>query len=244
MAQSLKGRFKTSLNRLLRPAGLYLARREVVFNMDGVLERAAARGMGLNTWVDVGASNGSWSLQAERYFPNARFLLFEPLAERRYELDILSRRHGFDHVAAAAGASAGMVEFIVDPDLDGSVVAVTGATGTRTVPVETIDNAVATRGLTGPYGIKLDTHGYEVPVLNGAARVLRETELLVIEAYNFTLQPGCLRFHELCSWLETRGFRVCDLADPIRRPIDGVLWQLDLVFTRSVSPWFASNTYD
>jgi FkbM family methyltransferase len=191
----------------------------------------------------VGASDGSWSLGARRHFPAAQFLLFEPLAERQAALAALHRRHGFDIVAAAAGAKSGTVPFSIDPQLDGSGVAAAGSAATRTVPVEAIDDALAVRALPGPYGLKLDTHGYELPVLEGAARTLAQTSLLVIEAYNFTLTPGCLRFPELCAWLELRGFRCCDLADPMRRPRDGVLWQMDLAFAPAASPLFASNSY-
>jgi hypothetical protein len=78
----------------------------------------------------------------------------------------------------------------------------------------------------------------------GAGDLLDRTELLVIESYNFQLTPGCLRFHELCAWLEARGFRCCDLADPMRRPRDGALWQVDLAFAPATSPLFSSNRYE
>jgi hypothetical protein len=110
--------------------------------------------------------------------------------------------------------------------------------------VETIDDAIAARRWPGPYGIKLDTHGYELPVLEGASRTLAQVSFLIIEAYNFPLTPASLRFSELCAWLETRGFRCCDLADPMRRPTDGVLWQMDLAFARVDHPIFASNRYE
>jgi FkbM family methyltransferase len=243
MAESFQARLRRAANGLLHPLGLHLQRRDRAFEMDGVLARAAARGVRAGTWVDVGASDGSWSLQAQRHFPAAKFLLFEPLAERRAALEKLRATHGFDFVAAAAGSTPGTVNFVIDPELDGSGVAAAGAAGARVMPQETIDAAVAARKLPAPYCLKLDTHGYEVPVLEGATQVLAATELLIIEAYNFTLTPGCLRFPELCAWLEARGFRCCDLADPLRRPGDGVLWQMDLVFARADHPLFASNRY-
>jgi FkbM family methyltransferase len=243
MADSLKARLRHAANRFLHPLGLHLSRRDREFEMDGLLARAAARGTAINTWVDVGASDGSWSLRAQRHFPAAKFLLFEPLAERQSALGALQSRQGFETVAAVAGAAPGNVAFAVDPELDGSGVAGPGAAATRSVPVETIDRALAARRLSGPYGLKLDTHGYELPVLGGAAQTLPQANLLIIEAYNFTLTPGCLRFHELCAWLEGRGFRCCDLADPMRRPGDGALWQMDLAFAPATSPLFASNRY-
>jgi FkbM family methyltransferase len=243
MADSFRLRLRRATNRLLNPCGLHLVRRERAFEMAGLLARAQARGVRLSSVIDVGASDGTWSLLARRHFPAARFLLFEPLVERRAALERLQRTGPFDFVPAAAGAERGTVVFAIDPALDGSGVAAPGATATREVPVETVDAAVAARGLAGPYCLKLDTHGYEVPVLTGAGHVLAHTELLIVEAYNFALGPGCLRFHELCAWLEARGFRCCDLADPMRRPRDGTLWQMDLAFAPVSSPWFASPRY-
>ncbi len=243
MAESLPARLRRAANRVLDPLGLHLVRPERAFEMDGLLARAAARGVKVGTWIDIGASDGSWSLAARRHFPRSRFLLFEPLAERAPALAALQRRHGFDYVSAAAGAAPGQVSFFVDPALDGSGVAAPGAAGTREVPVETIDRAVSARSLPAPFALKLDTHGYELPVLAGAAQTLPQASLLVIEAYAFTLAPGSLRFHELCAWLEARHFRCCDLADPMRRPRDGALWQMDLAFAPATSPLFASAGY-
>ena len=244
MAESWKQKLSRGANRLLHPLGLHLVRRERAFEMDGLLARAAARGVKIATWIDVGASDGIWSLRARRHFPASRFLLFEPLAEHQAALAELKSRHGFEPVATAAGAETGTIAFTIDPQLDGSGVAAPGASNVRTVPVETIDRAVAARGLAGPFGIKLDTHGHELAVLEGAIHTLAAANLLVIEAYNFQLTPDCPRFHELCARLEAHGFRCIDLADPMRRPRDGVLWQMDLAFVRTESPVFATNTYD
>lgn len=243
MARSFRSKLQRALNVALASLGVQLARRDRVFDMPGVLAHAAQRGFHPGTVIDVGASNGVWSEDAHRYFPQAKYLLFEPLAERHEALRHLRERRGFDFVAAVAGNRRGEIGFSVDAALDGSGVARPGETPSRIVPVTTIDEEVASRNLPAPYCLKLDTHGHELQVLAGADRVLGRTGLLIIEAYNFHLTPGCLRFHELCAWLETRGFRCCDLADPMRRPGDGVLWQMDLAFAPASDPIFASTAY-
>jgi FkbM family methyltransferase len=244
MAESIKAGARRFLNRLLRGAGIHVARTERVFEMDGLLARAAGRGVAIKTWIDVGASDGQWSLGARRHFPHAQFLLFEPLAEHQPALTRLQQAEGFQCVAAVAGAAPGVAQFLVDPALDGSAVAPAGTPGTRPVPVETIDATVRTRALPGPYGLKLDTHGYELAVLAGATDVMANVNLLIVEAYNFSLTPDSLRFHELCAWLEARGFRCCDIADPMRRPRDGAFWQVDLAFERANAPVFGSDSYE
>src|SRR5262249_47882245 len=111
------------------------------------------------------------------------------------------------------------------------------------VPMATLDTLARQRGLSGPFLVKLDTHGFEVPILEGARETLGHTAMLIIEAYNFTLCPGCLRFHELCAFLEARGFRCADLLEPMHRPGDGAFWQIDLLFLPAAHPVFASNAY-
>ena len=243
MPETFAQRLQRTANRLLHPLGLHLLRARQSFGMGELLARAAARRFSPGTIIDVGASDGVWSLGARRHFPDARFLLFEALDEQRTALDKLHRTLGFEIVNAVAGASPGTTRFSVDPDLDGSGVARPDDPATREVPVETVDDIIARRALPGPYLLKLDTHGYELPVLAGAAKTLAHTHLLIIESYNFKLTENCLRFHELCAWLETRGFRCCDLADPMHRPSDGVLWQLDLAFAPHDSPLFATDSY-
>lgn len=230
-------------NRCLHPLGLHIARRGRAFEMADLLAGAAARGHEVRTWIDVGASDGKWSVQAKRYFPDARFLLMEPLEERRAALEQLQVRHQFRPVIAAAGAAPGRARLHVDRGLDGSAIAAGADEPGRDVAVETVDGAVARSEWPGPYGLKLDTHGYELPVLAGARHVLAHASLVIIEAYNFRLTGASLRFPELCLELEKLGLRVCDLADPMRRPGDRALWQMDLAFAPATHAVFHSNSY-
>ena len=237
----------SALNRLFRLRGMELRALlplECDAGMDAALLRASRLAPEVATVIDVGAAQGKWTRRSLRYFPRARHLLVEPLAERVGELTALCAEFpAVDFVTAAAGEAVGEVSFHGAPDLDGSGVRPDMPHGARRVPVTTLDREVSSRALAGPYFLKLDTHGFELPILRGGERVLAGCALLMIEAYNFQLIAGCLRFHELCAWLEPRGFRVCDLAEPLRRPGDTVLWQMDLVFARSDHPAFTHTKY-
>jgi len=212
-------------------------------SMDGALRRLA--GAGIRTVVDVGASNGRWSLAARRHFPGASFLLVEAQAEAHgAALERLRRRWPeVDLVLAAAGDRVGAVTFDARDPLGGVAGAAPGDPGSRTVPMTTLDAELDRRSLAGPYLLKLDTHGFEIPILEGARRTLPQARALVIEAYNFRVSGTALRFHELSAWLEQRGFRCADLVDVLHRPRDGALWQMDLVFVPVGAPEFGSEEY-
>jgi FkbM family methyltransferase len=213
-------------------------------SMDAALRRAAAWAPDIGSIIDVGAATGKWTRRALPYFPQASYLLIDPLEERRGALTELQREYpNTDFVIAAAGKDPGEVSLHVASDLDGSGVYDRPGQSSRTVAVTTLAVETKRLALPAPYFIKLDTHGFEVPILEGAQEILDSTSLLMIEAYNFQLSEGCLRFHQLCAWLEQFGFRPCDMVEPLRRARDGVLWQMDLVFARTAAPFFSHTTY-
>ena len=231
------------VNSVLRRMGYQVTRCGEDASMTSGLRRAAKRGMLVGSIIDVGASDGRWSVEALKSFPGARALLIE--ANRIHEPGLRAfhqRYPGTDYVLAAAGQHAGYVYFDGDDPLGGAAFT-DGTPGTNVVPSTTVDHEVATRSLPGPYLIKLDTHGFEVPILEGAAKTLSDASLLVIEVYNFTLRPGALRFQEMIARLEASGFRPIDFCDPLYRPHDGVFWQCDLFFARADRPEFATNVY-
>jgi FkbM family methyltransferase len=196
------------------------------------------------TVVDVGASDGSWSDLARRYFPAARYLLIEANAVHEPALRTFTERvPGSDYVLAAAGDRVGELYFDAS-DPFGGVASPERQEGMVTVAATTVDHEIERRSLPAPFALKLDTHGFESPILAGAANLLGQASLLVIEAYNFELFPGVLRFHELCAHLAPLGFRPVDLVDPTYRPKDGAFWQCDLFFARDDRPEFASKTFD
>jgi FkbM family methyltransferase len=221
----------------------------VAFNAlstDRALAKAAERGFEVGSVIDVGASNGSWSAVCERHFRNSRYLLVE--AQTQHEAALISycsKRPNSEYVIAAAGDKVG-VAYFDDSSLFGGVASPVATTYARKeVRMTTLDAEVVSRGLPGPYLLKLDTHGFEVPILQGAkAHVLRNASIVIIETYNFRILNDSLLMDEMVRYMRDLGFAVVDICEPLWRRRDGFFWQIDLLFAPSSRPEFEINTYE
>jgi FkbM family methyltransferase len=210
------------------------------------LNNAKERGVFPNTVIDVGAAEGHWTLAAMNVWEQADYLLFEPLKERKEVLEELREKHTkVRYINAGAGRKNEQISFYVSEDLDGSGVADKNSPlYNREVEVKSIDEEVSRLRLNGPYVIKLDTHGYEVPILEGAKKTLANTSLVIIECYTFHIAPESLLFWEMCDHMDKLGFRTVDMIDLMWRKKDKALWQLDLFFIPKTNPSFQSNSFD
>jgi FkbM family methyltransferase len=235
---------------IMRRTGYTITKRRTVpvqqnpLTLGPALARVAQHIEPPQTIIDIGASNGSWTVQAMEQFPDAQYLLIEanPVHEPAL-MDFTAQHPAARYVLVAAGDRAGTIYFDAH-DPFGGAASHTAREGYREVPVITVDAAVAQHGLKGPYVLKLDTHGFEVPILEGARQTLTDTALVIMECYNFRIQPDSLLFDEMCQHMAGLGFRPVDLCDPLFRPIDGALWQMDLFFIRADHALFGRNTYE
>ena len=195
--------------------------------------------------IDVGASDGRWSERMLKHYPQARYLLVE--AREAAHGDGLRRfkaaHANVDYALCAAGDRDGEIYFNAEDPWGGQASTTPYSHHNIIVPMAALDTLVRRYQLERPYLVKLDTHGFELPILNGAKETLRQSSMLIIEAYNYTLCPGCLRFYELCTYLEARGFRCADWVEPMHRPGDGAFWQMDMVFLPITHSIFKSNEY-
>lgn len=232
-------------NSFLSPLGAKIIRKTAdEFDMSSAVQRIAEHGIPLKSVIDIGASNGKWSLETMKVFPRASYLAIEPLREREIALQDIRQNHSnFDYVLCVAGAVDGeRATLNVADDLDGSTVNATGGEP-REVLVRTLDAIVAEKKLESPYLLKFDTHGYEIPILNGAKQILAKTNVVIMEVYNFNITDNSARFHDMCSHMEKLGFRCYDIAGLMLRPYDKSFWQMDIFFCRSDSKIFSHSQY-
>lgn len=202
------------------------------------LERMAAKGVDVSTFIDAGAARGAWSMIAEHYWPGAHFHLLEAKDVWRRDLEKLTtRKKNYSFTMKAVSDTPGTIYFPTGGDEYGG--AAFKEPGSRddliAVPATSIDHEAQAHKLKGPVGIKLDTHGTEVDILDGAAETLKQTAFLCIETYNFI---GQKRFPELLLHMQSLGFRVADIAEPLFRESDAALWQVDFYFLRAEHPVF------
>jgi len=216
----------------------------VALDTGAALRRITRRGLEVGTVIDIGASNGQWSESVRPFFPDAQYLLIEAQTVHEPELQQHVARHGRAHyVLKAAGASAGTIYFDAAEAFAGQALTENSRAGLIEVPVTTIDAEVTRLALPGPYLIKFDVHGFELAILEGAERTLAGAALIVMECYNFEIAPQSLLFHDMCRWFHDRGFRVADISEPLWRPADRMLWQMDIFFVRADRPEFRQKSY-
>lgn len=216
----------------------------VAMMSQAALDRIAARGISVGTVVDIGASNGMWSQTVMPYFPNAQYLLIEAQKVHEAELQQFVAAHPqAQYVLKAAGEKAGTIYFDADEAFSGQATTAHDREGLIEVPVCGVDEEIAARKLPGPYLLKFDVHGFERPILRGAEQTLKNTSLLIMECYNFEIAPQSLLFHDMCRHLHELGFRVADISEPLWRPGDRMLWQMDIFFVRADRPEFQRKSY-
>ena len=74
---------------------------------------------------------------------------------------------------SALGKETSTLQFTISDDLDGS--GFYGKGNQREVQVEALDEVIREQKKSGPFILKLDTHGFEIPILEGAVETLKNT---------------------------------------------------------------------
>jgi FkbM family methyltransferase len=240
---------KTLLQRLFRSVGFQISRyhakratepKVLRHCLEGMLQQVRDTGFAPATVIDVGAAMGSFTRTCHQFFPEAQYLLIEPVEEYLPALTKVVQtipRASYDMKAAAASEQPVIVlnvhEDFVGSSLYRETEEGTGVNGVpRNVPAVTLDRLVAQRQAQPPYMIKVDVQGAELDVLSGAQMILRRAELVVLEVSLFQFFRGAPLFCDVVAYMKSQGFAPYDLFGLQYRPIDGALSQVDVVFVK------------
>jgi FkbM family methyltransferase len=240
---------KTKVRSVLQRAGFEVHRRVIhspagpsrpLGDLISFLEDTKARGFLPKVIADIGANEGNWTRAVLAVFPDAQYLMFEPVPAFAGNLQRLCESCPASYWGIGISDSDGTLEM---DSVTQNGVATSGSTFLESshnkryrstkvaVEVRSLDSLLRSNEISTPELVKIDVEGFEMSVLHGAESLFGSTELFIIELslYSFWKQPI---FHEVVSWMASRGYVLYDLAGFNRRPVDGALGQLDACFVR------------
>jgi len=178
----------------------------------------------IKTCVDIGSGYGTKELY--KAFPNVFHVLIDPLEEYEpYLTEILTKYKG-QYFITAIGSNNTTLKISMEQNiLVSSFQKRTELTSTgketletREVPVITLDNLLEKHKFQPPFGLKIDTEGFELEVIRGASDFLCHTEFVIAEvSYNKRFENG-YRFQEFADKMKECGFYLCDVLKVVGKP--------------------------
>ncbi|MEM9654238.1 MAG: FkbM family methyltransferase [Actinomycetota bacterium] len=199
--------------------------------------------------LDVGANRGQFATRMLGWGYADHLWSFEPLSAA---FDLLEQASatcdrwrafniGFDDhpadrivsVASNGGASSTMASVI---DGHATFAPTVGFDRTEQVKTQTLHAFLAGDELAtcGPdsVALKLDTQGWEVPILDGARDSLATVDLVLVETSVQPLYQGGSTFAAINGRLEDHGFRLVDAEPTLFQPGSWLVGQIDAVYER------------
>lgn len=202
------------------------------------------------TVFDIGVHRGTTWLYSS--FPDARLVLVDPMPRPDHLDKLLAGRDGVTYLQCAAGAELGTVTMHT-PVLDGI-----GARSARTamgVPIDTnrriaevqsfdaplirLDDLVADHP-DRPYGLKIDTEGFEYAVIEGATEFLRHCEFVIVETTVKRPFAGQKPFSAFVALMAANGFEALETLTEFDRHRPAT----DIVYVRADSPLLSNDDQD
>lgn len=197
--------------------------------------------------LDVGANDGGYVKHLRQGGYDGAVISFEPLSSAHEALCRTAQADTRWTVAprCALGDAHSEVDIHIAgnstsssllPMLDTHVNAApqSAVVATERVPVQRLDDLdlPLLQRAARPY-LKIDTQGYEMPVLLGAQHTLTRCIGVQVELSMQPLYGGQVLYREVVGWLESRGFELWHLMPGFFDRRTGRLLQMDGVFFRT-----------
>ena len=184
--------------------------------------------------IDVGVANGTQEIYDA--FPDTYYLLIDPVVEYAPVITkIMSKLNG-EYIPCAVSDTQGEAEMMVQEpfyvsslQFDDSL----RSEARRVVKVDTLENIIQSRSLSGPIMIKTDCQGHDLNVIEGIGSQLSKIEVIICEIPLFGPWGGGPELTEYIIRLDRLGYRMYDIWGWLLRPGDQRLQHIDLVFVKT-----------
>ena len=230
----------TALQRLLRPADLWIGRQS---QRPEASRARLLRASGVDWVIDVGAHTGEsatailaegWSGRIDSFEPDPRSI--DRLRARAAKVD------GWNVHAMAVGERTGVTTLhLAGNEVSSSTLPMNDlhvrsapesrVAGTTDVPISRLDDAL-TAGTSSRAFLKVDVQGSEHRVIEGAPRIIERVELLQLEMSVRPLYEGQASWRQLVDRLEDLGFDLVSVVPGFTDSESGEMLQFDGIFRR------------
>jgi FkbM family methyltransferase len=204
------------------------------------IERSLAglseRGFRPEVVFDVGAYQGDFATFCRGLFgPSPKVFCFEPLASAIARLQALEEHGDITLIPGLVGGVDLDSVQLHEMETASSVLPEHHANRAAVghYPMRKLDTLIESGMVPSPDLLKIDTQGYEMQVLKGMERNLPRVRVLLAELNLLDIHLGVALAHEVIGWLAGRGWVPYEICSLIRRPLDGALWQTDMIFLRA-----------
>ena len=106
----------------------------------------------------------------------------------------------------------------------------------KTIPekieIKKLDEISTDLNLVKPLLIKIDVQGFEMEVIKGGLKTIKQADIIIIETTFEELYNGQPLFHEIYTFLQELGFIFKGNFDQLTNPNDGNILQADSVFEK------------
>jgi FkbM family methyltransferase len=215
-----------------RPPGQYLAERYKLARLKG-------RGLRIESIIDGGAAEGSWTRMIKGVYPGARVLCIEPRGDAQLSLEEVAGTFGsITVVRALLGAGKERVLFN-ESGAQSSVLPNSRGLAFGTVSWQetiSLDDLVSEVRFPWPDYIKLDLQGAELLALSGAQRCMQMAQAVQLEASFLAFQKDQPVLADVVSYMRGMDYECYDILALWHRPLDGALAQGDFLFLRRGHP--------
>lgn len=195
------------------------------------------------TVFDVGVGYGTYPLYEA--FPNARFVLVEPLRNYENTIKKITEKYNCDVFYKAVSDFQGIQEMTIDTrDMEKSSFddrTPLTRTGNQLekleVEVTTLDTIFGEcTDLKKPFLLKIDTEGHELKVLQGATSLLQVTDTVIAEVSIARRFEDSYQFEDLILFMMDNGFSLLTFLDITHARGELRPRYADIVFTRGDMP--------
>lgn len=199
------------------------------------LEFLAGRGLCPKTILDIGAFEGSWSKMAMEVWPSAKIVMIEANPDKVAVLRGDPKLQDAKVIESLLGSSDGTEVTFLVMESGSSVFEENSGVERRSVALKQRTLDAITRDLDSADFIKIDVQGYELEVLRGGKETLTKAQAILIELSLIEINAGAPLLDEALSFMKAAGFVAYDILEIHRRPLDGAMNQIDVLFVREES---------